>query len=357
MSKEELKKYYQDTMYGRWRSAETVTYEHLDDECVKIFVEKEGKSVSFTVKMYLPEKEACEQFAGNNPFIISMHPIAPTELALASGYAVIVLDTYQIASDDNKHNGCFYELYPYGNRPAEQTGVLMAWAWGAAKVIDAVEGGLGNREVGETEELLQNASAKHPILVTGVSRWGKATAVCGAFDERVTMTVPVCSGAGGLALYGFLSEGKTYNLESVGGPAAYTYGQNEPLSCLQSEAEQGWFNDKFLEYQSAEDIPLDQHMLPVLAADEKRFYFIVAAYMGEDWVNAPSMWECYKKADGIYSQMGLREHLVVHFHKEGHAVIEEDMKLLISYFNKMCYGLGEEPDWELLKNTAFAGQE
>ncbi|MBR5799193.1 MAG: hypothetical protein IKY23_03935 [Lachnospiraceae bacterium] len=89
---------------------------------------------------------------------------------------------------------------------------------------------------------------------------------------------------------------------------------------------------------------------------EKRFYFIIAAYMGEDWVNAPSMWECYKKADEIYTQMGLREHLVVHFHKEGHAVIEEDMKLLISYFNKMYYGLGEEPDWAMLKTTAFAEQ-
>ncbi len=342
ISKEKLQKYYQDTMYGQWRSGEKVSYKILDDDRVKISVDKDGKSVNFTVKMHLPSQDACKQFEGKHPYIISMHPIAPMDYALTKGYAVIVLDTYQIASDDNKHNGCFYELYPYGSQPKEQTGVLTAWAWGASKVIDAIYAGLDKNAGG--------------IIVTGVSRWGKATAVCGAFDKRVTMTVPVCSGAGGLALFGFLSEGKTYNLESVGGPAAYTYGQNEPLSCLQSEAEQGWFNDKFLEYQSPEEIPIDQEMLPVLAADEKRFYFIIASYMGEDWVNAPSMWECYKKANEIYIRMGLEEHLAVHFHKEGHAVIEEDMKLLIAYFDKMHYGLDVELDMSALKTTVFANQ-
>ena len=338
ISKEKLKKYYQDTMYGQWRSGEKVNYEILDDDRVKISVDKDGKSVSFTVKMHIPSQDACKQFEGKQPYIISMHPIVPIDYALAKGYAVIVLDTYQIASDDNKHNGCFYELYPYGTRPNEQTGVLMAWAWGASKVIDAIDAGLGQEFLENIMAESKAQSVENAIIVTGVSRWGKATAVCGAFDERVTMTVPVCSGAGGLALFGFLSEGKTYNLESIGGPGAYTYGQNEPLSCLQSEAEQGWFNDKFLEYKSPEGIPIDQEMLPVLAADERRFYFIIASYMGEDWVNAPSMWECYKKADAIYAQMGLKEHLAVHFHKEGHALIEEDMKLLIAYFNKMHYG-------------------
>ena len=61
---------------------------------------------------------------------------------MSKGYAVLVLESSKIASDDTKHRGAFYDLYPYGAGSDEQTGVLMAWAWGASKVLDAVYAGL-----------------------------------------------------------------------------------------------------------------------------------------------------------------------------------------------------------------------
>ena len=223
----------------------------------------------------------------------------------------------------------------------------MAWAWGASKVLDAVYAGL-DREFGLDPEA---------SMVTGVSRWGKATAVCGAFDRRFRLTIPTCSGAGGLAQYNYVSEGRTYDLSSVGGPEQYTYSQNEPLSCLQSDGERGWFVDRFLEFKEPADIMPDQDALPVMAMDPNRYYFIIAAYTGEDWVNAPAMWECYKKANAVYAENGLEDHLVLHFHLLGHAVIEEDVKLFLPYFDRMYYGLDTMPDLAPLKTTAFAGQE
>ena len=160
-----------------------------------------------------------------------------------------------------------------------------------------------------------------------------------------------------ILLFNFFSEGKTYDLSGVGGPSDYTYGKNEPLDCLQSDAERGWFNDKFLQYKNPSDIPMDQENLPIMALDKDRYYFIIASYTGEDWVNAPAMWECYKKANKIYEKEGLSDHLVVHFHKEGHAVIEEDMKLLIDYFDHMYLGTELNADFDTLKTTAFFGQE
>ena len=343
----ELSAMYQHYMYGVWRdgSDEELSYEYADGSLtIKIKRISTGAETSFKATVMLPD-ESISAPEGGYPVIVGMHQGISEDTANKNGYATITLDFfgYPVASDDTKHQGAFYELYPYGDDPAEQTGVLMAWAWGASKVLDAVHAGLG-----EAVGLDVNAS-----IVTGVSRWGKATAVCGAFDERFTMTVPACSGAGGLALYSFLSQGKTYNFESVGGPARYTYGQNEPLSCLQSEAERGWFNDKFLEYQSPEEIPVEQYMLPVMAADKNRFYFIIGAYTGEDWVNSPAMWECYKQANELYVQMGLEEHLVVHFHKEGHAVIEEDLRLLIPYFNYKHYGMEVSVEMATLKTAIF----
>ena len=381
IDKMKIRKFYQENMYGTWRSGEKVTYELLGEdpkakekqtgfrnpfeviggELVKIMVEANGKRSEFIVHVFIPKAKNSEDvsttdtvntengtdiYKNGHPFIICMHPIQPLNYALEHGYALFFMEIGKIASDDINHNGVFYDLYPYGAEPGSQTGALMAWAWGVSKVLDAVYNGLG-KEFG----LDPDAS-----MVTGVSRYGKATAVCGAFDDRFRMTIPACSGAGGLALYNFISTGKTYDLRKVGASAEYTYGKNEPLDCLQSDAERGWFNDAFLKYKMPSDIPMDQENLVTLAMSPDRYYFIVAACTGEDWVNAPAMWECYKLADEKYTENNLADHLVLNFHKVGHAVLEEDMERIIKYFNHMYYKEGEV-DIASMKTTVFAGQE
>ena len=365
VNKEKIRSFYQENMYGIWREGENVSYERLGEdpkareegehnpfeviggELIRISVDAEDKHTEFIVHAYLPEEKDRKKYKNGSPFIICMNPFSSSETALSQGYALFFMDSKMIAADDTSRVGAFYDLYPYGKGAQDQTGVLMAWAWGASKVLDAVFAGLD-------KELSLDRDAS---MVTGVSRWGKATAVCGTFDERFRMTIPACSGAGGLALYGFKSEGKTYDLSKAGGPSEYTYGKNEPLDCLQSEGERGWFNDRFLQYKNPEDIPMEQENLPIASIGKKNYYFIIAAYTGEDWVNAPAMWECYKRADEVYEQEGLREHLVVHFHKVGHAVIDEDMELIIKYFDKVYYGTDTQLDIESLKTTVFAGQE
>ncbi|MBR6257217.1 MAG: hypothetical protein IKR23_07550 [Lachnospiraceae bacterium] len=365
VNKEKIRKFYRENMYGIWREGENVSYERLGEdpkameegehnpfeviggELIRINVDTEDKHTEFVIHAYLPEEKDRKKYKNGSPFIVCMHPISSSETALSHGYALFFMDSKTIAADDTSRVGAFYELYPYGKKAQDQTGVLMAWAWGASKVLDAVYAGLD-------KDLFLDKEAS---MVTGVSRWGKATAVCGAFDERFRMTIPACSGAGGLALYTYKSEGKTYDLSEADGPSEYTYGKNEPLDCLQSEGERGWFNDKFLQYKNPEDISMEQENLPIAAIGNNNYYFIIAAYTGEDWVNAPAMWECYKRADEVYEREGLREHLVVHFHKLGHAVIDEDMELIIKYFDKMYYGTDTQLDIESLKTTVFAGQE
>ena len=90
---------------------------------------------------------------------------------------------------------------------------------------------------------------------------------------------------------------------------------------------------------------------------EIRFYFIIAACTGEDWVNAPAMWECYKKANAVYEAHGLSDHLVLHFHLLGHAVLQEDAELFLPYFDRMYYKMDVMQDLAPLKTTVFAGQE
>lgn len=342
----ELRQIYQKSMYGVWRDGTEEKAEYkLDGGSVRITIVRGEKSASFTASVLVPDAARCEMPEGGWPVIVGMHGHIQEQLAAENGYASVILNTYEIASDDNKHTGAFYELYPYGREPEEQTGVLMAWAWGASKVLDVMEAGLG-------KELCISAENS---IVTGVSRWGKAAAVCGAFDTRFKLTAPSCSGAGGLAVYRYTSEGRTYDFSTKGGPDVYTYGQNEPLGSLQAEGEQGWFNDCFLGFSDVEELPVEQYMLAALCAEEDRYLFIIASCIHEDWVNAPSMHLCYKAARSVYGFLGLEKHIAVNIHKEGHAVTGEDMRYLIDYFNLHVYG--KEPRLALSALTSSVFEE
>ena len=169
------------------------------------------------------------------------------------------------------------------------------------------------------------------------------------------MTAPSCSGAGGLALFDYKSEGQTFDFSDKGGPASYKYDKNEPLGALQSKDEQGWFNDKFLEYKTEAEIPLNQENLITLCADKNRFYFMIASCTGEDWVNGPAMWEAIKRAAPVYKELGLENHLAANIHLQGHAVIEEDMEKLTEYFLMMVKDEALTHDLKLL--TDFSREE
>lgn len=327
MDKEKLISYLQNEVYGQYRQGEDVNYEIIDKETIKIVVTRGEKTASFTVNYALPDESTLALHGGKAPYFVCMHKLLSVEMGLKAGYGFFFLNSLEVATDDIKREGAFYELYPYTEEPSSQTGVLIAWGWGASKVVDVVKAGLA-------EAFCLDADM---ALLTGVSRWGKATAVAGVFDKRFKMVIPACSGAGGLALYSVKSEGKTYDLTMAGGPSDYVYDRNEPLESLQSVDERGWFNDKFLSYKSEEDFPYDQDILPMLCADKDRSYFVVAAWMKEDWVNAPAMWECYLKAKDYYESVGLGNRLFEHFHKEGHAVLDEDMALITKAFDELYY--------------------
>ena len=351
---------YQRKIYGYHRYGENVRYKIEEDGAIiesffgiekalgakklTVYVEHNGKEINFSVPVYLPKDS---KHKGGFPVIISMHPIAVKDYALSMGYALIIMNPTHIAEDNSLRKGLFYDLYPYNiKEESEQTGELMAWGWGASKILDALY-------LGAAKEFDIDPDNS---MVTGVSRWGKAAAVAGAFDKRFKMTVPVCSGAGGLALFRYRSEGFKYDFSKVDGPSDYKYTANEPLSCLQSVDERGWFNEAFLEYTDEEYLPVDQYDLPLLAMDENRYYFIVASYMGEDWVNAPSMWLCYKIAKEMYKRFGLEDNIVCNMHKEGHAVIEEDMKYIIAYFDKKIYNIDSDIDLKKLESSEFENE-
>jgi hypothetical protein len=126
-------------------------------------------------------------------------------------------------------------------RKPEDWGALRAWAWGASRALDYLQ----------TEPAIDATRVGNE----GVSRYGKATLVTMAFDERFAAALVASSGEGGAKLH------------------RRNFG--EAVENLTGSGEYHWMAGNFLKYGAAEadfgsknagDIPVDAHELIALCA-------------------------------------------------------------------------------------------
>ena len=406
LRQKEISELYQYYMYGVKPdpSGETVTYEFVDEytgantwgfpihkvrkanqDFIQITVSKEGRTGTFVAEATYPAEistaggsqeitgKAAPIHDGGYPVLIVIGSLGANvkQYLNDNGFAVIEYSNGAVAADDASRTGAFYDVYPYGRSWREQTGVLMAWGWGVSKIIDVLE-------IDSTAGQHLNIS---PIntMVTGISRNGKAAAVAGAFDSRVKITVPGCSGAGGMASFRYDSAGKTYNYSYLekheltdqqgmdAGTATWQgyqkdpnhlVGNNEQLSNLQAGGEAHWFNDKFLEFSSRYQLPFDQHYLAALTAQEGRYFFITGEIVGGDWTNPAAMYVSYLAAQNVYDSLGISDNLAIHLHAVGHAFTLEDTKYLVDFANFHLYNkTGGNMDLGQLKTSIFEKPE
>ena len=346
---QEIRDLFQYYMYGFWpdRSEETVTYT-LDGEKLTVTIERGGKTASFEALVALPDSPAPE---GGYPVIIALslawgdaplgHGI-PYQYANDHGYAVISYNVPQVASDDSGRTGAFYELYPYNkDNVFEQTGSLMAWGWGGTKIIDALENGLG----------AETGISTWATVLTGVSRYGKAAFVAGAFDERIRVTMPACSGAGGASMYRYNPSGNVYDYSSVGGPEEKKTGSPERLSNVQGGFPH-WFNDNLLKFKSPEQLPVDQHMLAALCATGDRALFIISE-TDNDWIGPAATYATFAAAKEIYDTIetiydtDASSRIAINLHWTGHAVLVEDLEKALPFCGYNFYRHPRSIDPEL----------
>ncbi len=243
------------------------------------------------------------------------------------GYAALNVPMYGSTS------GAFYTLHPYSAGDwTTATGYAGATAWNVAKLMDALEDGAA-------EELGVN---KDFAIVTGTSRNGKYAACAGAFDERIKVTMPVCSGMGGMSMGRFKSGNTTWNV--FDGPASLEFapgdtassgtwspsGNGEGLAVLTG---QGFLNEnvKRLKDNSWDYLPLDMHWLAALQAGEGRYSFIVSGLSQEGTNGVPGYQWTVDLARPVYEMLGIEKNLAVQIHKQSHGVDQEDLvKILYS---------------------------
>jgi endo-1,4-beta-xylanase len=173
-----------------------------------VTIQNDGKIASFTPVLYLPS-------TGQAPYPVvvqeTFRAAAPPNAAfIQGGYAVLNIPTTDnpalgaqgVASDDGNHTGAFYTLYPYKlDREGNDRGVLLAWAWGASRGVDALQ------YLASHDPDYKNLLDLKKLVVTGFSRWGKAALLAGFLDDRFQVTAPGGSGSGGAAPYRYDSFG------------------------------------------------------------------------------------------------------------------------------------------------------
>ena len=180
--REELSQLIQKYQYGPYPAKPDKVTGTLNGNKLNVDVDYKGKSINYNVTITLPQ--------GDGPFpamvlISAMMPGINAQNLSPRGVATIVFEPNPMAADakgPTRGTGLFYDLYGADRK----TGALMAWAWGIHRAIDALE-----------STPAAKIDPKH-IGVAGYSRYGKAALVTGAFDERIALTIPGGSGAGGV---------------------------------------------------------------------------------------------------------------------------------------------------------------
>ena len=345
----EIKGLYEYYMYGYMPdgSEETLTWSVANDMLI-INVARGGKEVQLYVPYVLPAGDAPE---GGWPYYVEYSWWGTSDVvkyAAERGYAGFGYFPYAAAADDSSYTGAFYTLYPYGEHYTPQTGALVAWTWGVSKIIDALEQGAG--------EAL-NINPEYAI-VGGVSRFGKSVAVAGAYEERIKVVVPSCSGAGGLGMLRYSSAGKTYDLTSLGyqnaqGTGLWTNGTCESWGNMKAEGAYHWYCGNFRLAIAPEQLPFDQHMLAALSADPERHFILVTGVLSEEWNNVEGQTMAFVGAQSAWDILGASGNNNMIVHLSGHAILQSDMELILDYCDQVFYGKTPARDLSVMKTNVF----
>ncbi len=202
---------------------------------------------------------------------------------VADGWGFMLLDPTSVQADDGAGltRGIIGLVNKGQPRKPEDWGALRAWAWGASRSLDYLE----------TDPTVD---AKH-VGIEGVSRYGKATLVTMAFDQRFAMALVGSSGKGGATL---LRRNFGEAVESLTGGEYY------------------WMAGNFLKYGASEatfgsmtpgDIPVDSNELIALCAPRLTFIsYGIPAKGDARWLDHEGSFMATVDASRVYALLGAK---------------------------------------------------
>jgi hypothetical protein len=194
---------------------------------------------------------------------------------LAKGWGWATINTSSIQADNGAGltTGIIGLVNKGQPRKVDDWGVLAAWAWGASRALDYFE--------------TDKAVDAKQVGLEGHSRWGKATIVAMAFDQRFAIAYVSSSGEGGAKLH---RRNWGELVENVAGSGEYH-----------------WMAGNFLKYAGHwNQLPVDSHELVAMCAP-RPVLITGGITKGDGWVDAKGMFMAAAAAGPVYKLLGKKD--------------------------------------------------
>ena len=162
---------------------------HMNGDTLFVDVTVNGETLHLRSTIMYP-KEGKAPYAlmiGTSMMSLPRHLFTGKNIAIMTFHEKQVNDYGQFGKHHERGEHNFDRLYP----ALKDNGAYSEWAWGLSRLLDGLE------IVGEARTKID---MKH-IGVTGCSYAGKMALMCGAFDERIALTIAQEPGGGGAAAW------------------------------------------------------------------------------------------------------------------------------------------------------------
>ena len=192
-------------------------------------------------------------------------------LAKGWGWATINTSTIQADNGAGLTSGIIGLCNKGQPRKLDDWGVLRAWAWGASRALDYFEA--------------DPAVDAKQVGLEGHSRWGKATLVAMAYDQRFAIAYVSSSGEGGAKLH--------------------RRNWGELVENIAGSGEYHWMAGNFIKYAGHWDqLPIDAHEMVAMCAPRPVMITGGTQEKGDGWVDAKGMFLAAAGANSVYELLG-----------------------------------------------------
>jgi hypothetical protein len=275
---------------------------------------KTGKngSVLFSVNLFIPGM-------GEGPFPViitgdlcwgSIQNRLTTEglsSLVSRGYIIAEFDRTKFCPDEDlRSKGSF------SNGKNFDSGAIVEWAWGYHRTVDYLS----------TLDIID----KSKISITGLSRGGKAALLAGAFDERISLVAPNCSGNSGSGPHRFIDEGA------------------ESINDIETRFPY-WFCSNFRNFMgnSINRLPFDQHSLIALVAPRA---YLCTNGLNDKWANPLGTAQAHLAAMEVFTALGADQKMGIFYINSGHDQNIDKWIALLDFADMVYYGKATSYDYK-----------
>ena len=287
----------------------------MNGNTLTVKVTVDGRSITLTSTISYPSSGTAPY-----PVVIGMGGNGgslPAAVFNVGPIAHMAFNFRQVATDSQNGGdgtGPFDTLYP----ELKKNGTEIKWAWGVSRLID------GLQQLGPS---VTRIDTEH-IAVTGCSYAGKMALFCGAFDERIALTIPQEPGGGGIASWR-VSNWLPIDVERISN-TNYTWF----LSDLRNN-----FNNDNVGY-----LPYDHHELAAMICPRA---LIMIGNPSMTWLADPSGFISIQAARKVWQQYGIEDRCGYSFLGHGdHCGLPQAQYAEVQAFIRR-YLLGQEVDTDV----------